>query len=65
MADTIRFVTEELNSHPLIKVEYYSIVNPLTMQPLQSWGDCKMAPQGCITAYCGDVRLIDNIKYNH
>ena len=65
VADTIRFVTEELDSHPLIKVEYYSIVNPLTMQPLQSWGDCKMAPQGCITAYCGDVRLIDNIKYNH
>lgn len=63
VAETAAFVTNELNKHPLMEVEYYSIVNPLTMQPLQDWSDCDMAPQGCITVYCGDVRLIDNIKY--
>ena len=62
--DTIRFVTEELNANPRLRVEYYSIVNPLTMQPVTSWGDTRDGAQGCATVYCGDVRLIDNIKYN-
>ena len=62
VADTIRFVTEELNSVPGMEVEYYTIVHPLTMQPIDSWGDAT-DPVGCITVYCGDVRLIDNQKY--
>ena len=62
--DTIRFVTDELNANPRLRVEYYSIVNPLTMQPVTSWGDTRDGAQGCATVYCGDVRLIDNIKYN-
>lgn len=45
---------------PQMKVEYYEIVDPETMQPVNSWGK---GAQGCITVYCGDVRLIDNIKY--
>lgn len=62
--DTIRFVTEELNAHPRLRVEYYAIVNPLTMQSLSNWGDVADGARGCATVYCGDVRLIDNIKYN-
>lgn len=62
--DTRRLVTEELNAYPSMEVEYYEIVDPLTMQPLKEWSDphngCAV---GCITCYCGDVRLIDNIKY--
>lgn len=59
------FVTEKLNAMPQMQVEYYEIVHPLTMQPLGSWEDSEgLAPVGCITVYCGDVRLIDNIKYN-
>lgn len=61
--DTIRFVTDEINSCPLMEVEYYQIVNPQTMQPLKSWGDVTDYAVGCVTVYCGDVRLIDNIKY--
>lgn len=60
-----QWVIDTLNSYPQFEVEYYEIVDPLTMQPLSTWNESKNgAPVGCITCYCGDVRLIDNIKYN-
>jgi pantoate--beta-alanine ligase len=55
-------VIEKLNAIKFLEVEYYEIVDALTMQPITEW-----LPEGqsvgCITVYCGDVRLIDNIKY--
>ncbi|MDE5635245.1 MAG: pantoate--beta-alanine ligase, partial [Muribaculaceae bacterium] len=53
-------VIDAVNAVPEMKVEYYEIVHPVTMQPVVDWND---SPVGCITVYCGDVRLIDNIKY--
>ncbi len=32
------------------------------MQPVDSWADSDYVA-GCITVYCGDVRLIDNVIY--
>lgn len=58
--DVKRHVVEQINAVPFMRVEYYEIVHPLTMQPV---GDWSANPVGCITVYCGDVRLIDNIKY--
>lgn len=55
-----RHVVEQINAVPFMRVEYYEIVHPLTMQPVSDWS---ANPVGCITVYCGDVRLIDNIKY--
>lgn len=55
-------VIEEINKLPFMEVEYYEIVHPLTMQPVNDWSDAD-TPVGCITVYCGNVRLIDNIKY--
>lgn len=47
-----------------LETEYYSIVDALTMQPLDSWSDAGAAGAvGCVTVYCGGVRLIDNIRY--
>lgn len=58
-----QWVIDNINNVEHMKVEYYEIVHPLTMQPVGNWND---EPVGCITVYCGDVRLIDNIKYkNH
>ncbi len=53
-----------INATDGLEVEYYQIVDSLTMQPLSSWPKAG-EPQavGCVTVYCGDVRLIDNIKY--
>ncbi len=59
---TKRYVIDELNSLPQLQVEYYEIVDGKTMQPVSSWSETA-EPVGCVTVYCGDVRLIDNIKY--
>lgn len=60
---TKRYVIDELNSLPHLQVEYYEIVDALTMQPIAGWNE-SAAPVGCVTVFCGDVRLIDNIKYH-
>ena len=62
--ETKRYVVSEINSFPHMEVEYYEIVDPLTMQPLSDWSEAANGyAVGCVTAYCGKVRLIDNIKY--
>lgn len=53
-----------INSCDGLEVEYYQIVDALSMQPLKEWtkpGEPDAV--GCVTVYCDDVRLIDNIKY--
>lgn len=60
VAQVKQWVIDNINALPFMQVEYYEIVNPLTMQPVDTW---ETQPVGCITVYCGDVRLIDNIKY--
>lgn len=62
LAETKQTVIDRINSYPEMEVEYYEIVDPLTMQPLAEWNGEEAV--GCITVYLGDVRLIDNIKYN-
>lgn len=65
LAETKKQVIDRINACPQMEVEYYDIVDPLTMQPLENWQDAENgSPVGCITVYCGKVRLIDNIKYN-
>lgn len=56
------FVVEKVNALPECEVEYFSIVDALTLRDVADWDDAA-AVQGCITVYCGDVRLIDNIAY--
>lgn len=65
VAETEKYVVDTLNSYPGLEVEYYQIVNSKDMQPAAAWNDvCEpYNPVGCVTVYCGDVRLIDNIKY--
>ena len=62
LADTKKWVTDTINVFPFMNVEYYEIVDALTMQPIAEWSESEQ-PVGCITVFCGDVRLIDNIKY--
>lgn len=59
---TIKYVVDEINSFPGMEVEYYQIVDGKTLQPITDWAQ-SAEPVGCVTVYCGDVRLIDNIKY--
>lgn len=54
---------DTLNAVPGLEVEYFEIVNPATMQPVSEWRQAPEGALGCITVYCGDVRLIDNISF--
>lgn len=66
-AEVKQKVAESINGYEYLETEYYEIVDSLTMQPIESWNDVDKASGavavGCVTVYCGDVRLIDNIKY--
>ena len=62
VAATHDTVVERINALPECEVEYFSIVDGITLQPIEEWTDSEYIV-GCITVYCGDVRLIDNITY--
>lgn len=64
VAETHDLVVGALNATKGLEVEYFEIVNGITLQPVTSWNDAPYIV-GCITVYCGQrpVRLIDNIKY--
>ncbi len=55
-------VVAQINNNPLLEVIYFSIVDSLSLQEVESWSDGS-AIQGCITVQAGAVRLIDNIKF--
>lgn len=62
VAQTHDWVVASINAWPEMEVEYYEIVDGITLQPVTSWDDSDYIV-GCITVYCGDVREIDNITY--
>ena len=62
VAETVKFVVDRINSEPELKVEYFEIVDGRTLLPLDEWDESPWVV-GCITVYCGSVRLIDNIAY--
>jgi pantoate--beta-alanine ligase len=55
-------VTDTINNDPFLKVEYFEIVNDLTLQPIKTWQDAG-GKVGCIAVNVGKVRLIDNINF--
>ncbi len=52
-------VIDAVNAVPGLEVEYYEIVDQTTLLPTDTFNHAI----GCITVWCGPVRLIDNIKY--
>lgn len=58
----IDYVVSTLNNVPDMSVEYFEIVDGNTLESISNWSDTTY-PVGCITVYCGEVRLIDNVKY--
>jgi pantoate--beta-alanine ligase len=58
--ELIQWAVTKINTVPGLEVEYFEIVNAKTLQPLVSWSE---AAVGCVAVFCGEVRLIDNIRY--
>ncbi len=42
-----------------LKIEYFEIVHPRTLEFIEEWVPGAIA---CIAGYCGDVRLLDNLQ---
>lgn len=62
LADTAEFVKASIAAVEGLRLEYFQIVDGNTLQPVAEWEDSDYIV-GCITVFCGEVRLIDNIKY--
>jgi pantoate--beta-alanine ligase len=61
-AQITSFVIEQINNVPGLSVEYFEIVDGDSLQLISSWQNSESIV-GCIAVFCGDVRLIDNIRY--
>ena len=59
VAEVPQRVIDTINAVDGLEVEYYEIVDKYTLQPTDCWDNAV----GCVTVYCGPVRLIDNIRY--
>ena len=60
--ETQKFVEESIAASEGLELEYFELVDGTTLQKISTWDETNYAV-GCITVYCGEVRLIDNIKY--
>ena len=62
LLETKQMVEQAIADTDGLELEYYEIVDGNTLQPIAAWDDTSYVV-GCITVYCGKVRLIDNIRY--
>jgi len=56
------WVVAQINSQPLLKTEYFEIVDDTELQPVDSWNK-PCGKVGCVAVHVGKVRLIDNIRF--
>ena len=62
VGETLKFVEDAIAAVPGLRLEYFEIVDGNTLQKVDNWNQTSYVV-GCIKVFCGDVRLIDNIKY--
>lgn len=62
LTETKQMVEQAIAGTEGLELEYYEVVDGNTLQSVASWDDTDYIV-GCITVYCGKVRLIDNIRY--
>lgn len=62
VSETQKMVEDAIATAPGLRLEYFEIVDGNTLQKVGDWNDTSYVV-GCITVFCGEVRLIDNIKY--
>ena len=61
VVETQQMVENAIRNADGLELEYFEIVDGNTLQKITAWEDTNYVV-GCITVFCGDVRLIDNIK---
>jgi len=58
--ELIQWVANAIGAENGLELEYYGIVDASNLQTIDKWNDNCI---GCIAVFCGEVRLIDNIRY--
>lgn len=62
LCETKHMVEQVIADTEGLELEYFEVVDGNTLQPVVAWDEANYIV-GCITVYCGKVRLIDNIRY--
>ncbi len=62
VGDLKKWVAEQINANPFLKIEYFEIVDDENLMPVRDWGS-PLNKTGCIAVFCGEVRLIDNVAF--
>jgi len=57
------WVIDTINKNSELEVEYFEISDDVDLKPISSWNEQK-SKVGCIAVKVGNIRLIDNIRYN-
>lgn len=60
--EAIEYVINRVNQMPGLQVEYFDIVDGVTLQAIDKWDESDYIV-GCIAVFAGKIRLIDNIIY--
>lgn len=63
VVETQKYVEDAIAAASGLRLEYFELVDGDTLQRIANWEDTSYVV-GCITVFCGEVRLIDNVKYN-
>lgn len=62
LSETKQMVEQAIADTEGLELEYFEVVDGNTLQSVATWDEADYIV-GCITVYCGKVRLIDNIRY--
>ncbi len=57
--DSVKKIVGTIIDCSNLDLEYFEIVDPKTLQSIKQW---QPGARGCIAAYCGKIRLIDNME---
>jgi pantoate--beta-alanine ligase len=58
--EVIKSTKRSLEILPLVRLDYFEIVDAHSLKPIFTWGDAADI-RACIAVYLGNIRLIDNI----
>lgn len=58
--EVTQWVIHSINQVDGLEIEYFEIAHAQTLKTANNWDEPTV---GCIAVYCGEVRLIDNIRY--
>jgi pantoate--beta-alanine ligase len=58
-----QWVTETINENPYLGLQYFEIVDPVSLQPAGDDREIGGGLIGCIAVHAGKVRLIDNVFF--